>query len=176
MASDIMNPHDSIEILTLSQHHETHNNLETQSQQYITIVQDHRQKNRTSHLHSCNHMAQYDIMKSLRGLTPSLPRNYYEFNLNQIITEKTRLPKTTRLGNRTTQGCYRISLFAPACRPACQSSHPYFITGQNKPSTASTALRQLNHSKAKAWTAEPSTASAHFPHPCTANTGKRVAS
>lgn len=82
MASDIRNPHDSIEILTLSQHHETHDNLETQSQQYITIVQDHRQKNRTSHLHSCNHMAQYDIMKSLRGLTPSLPRNYYEFNLN----------------------------------------------------------------------------------------------
>ena len=27
-------------------------------------------------------------------------------------------PKTTKLGNRTTQGCYRIPLFAPACRPA----------------------------------------------------------
>ena len=32
MVSDIMNLHDSKEILTLSQHHETHDNPETQSQ------------------------------------------------------------------------------------------------------------------------------------------------
>ena len=46
MVSDIMNLHDSKEILTLSQH-ETHDNPETQSQKYVTKA------NRTSHLHSC---------------------------------------------------------------------------------------------------------------------------
>ena len=60
-----------------------------------------------------------DIMKPLHRSTPRSPGNYCEFNPNQVSSPKGEgSPKTTKLGNRTTQGCYRIPLFAPACRPA----------------------------------------------------------
>ena len=65
-----------------------------------------------------HHMPYCDIMKPLHRSTPRSPGNYCEFNPNQVPSPKGEsYPKTTRLGNRTTQGCYRIPLFAPACRP-----------------------------------------------------------
>ena len=66
-----------------------------------------------------HHMPYCDIMKPLHRSTPRSPGNYCEFNPNQVSSPKGEgSPKTTKLGNRTTQGCYRIPLFAPACRPA----------------------------------------------------------
>ena len=97
-----MNLHDSKEILTLSQHHETH----YKSEPHIPLALLH-------------HMPYCDIMKPLHRSTPRSPGNYCEFNPNQVSSPKGEgSPKTTKLGNRTTQGCYRIPLFAPACRPA----------------------------------------------------------
>ena len=67
-----------------------------------------------------------DIMKPLHRSTPRSPGNYCEFNPNQVSSPKGEgSPKTTKLGNRTTQGCYRIPLFAPACRPACPNKRAY---------------------------------------------------
>ena len=69
-----------------------------------------------------HHMPYCDIMKPLHRSTPRSPGNYCEFNPNQVSSPKGEgSPKTTKLGNRTTQGCYRIPLFAPACRPASKS-------------------------------------------------------
>ena len=66
-----------------------------------------------------HHTPYCDIMKPLHRSTPRSPGNYCEFNPNQVSSPKGEgSPKTTKLGNRTTQGCYRIPLFAPACRPA----------------------------------------------------------
>ena len=115
MVSDIMNLHESKEILTLSQHHETHDNPETQSQKYVTNLQSEPH----IPLALLHHMPFCDIMKPLHRSTPRSPGNYCEFNPNQVSSPKGEgSPKTTKLGNRTTQGCYRIPLFAPACRPA----------------------------------------------------------
>ena len=82
---------------SLPQHHETHDNHETQSQKQITIVHDYHKTN------SIHHMPLFTLKWQL--IQP---------NLNPKLLHGSQ---TTGPRNHKTQGCYRIPLFAPACRP-----------------------------------------------------------
>ena len=84
---------------SLPQHHETHDNHETQSQKQITIVHDYHKTN------SIHHMPLFT--RKLQLIQPDL-------NPKLLHGSQTTGPR-----NHKTQGCYRIPLFAPACRPVC---------------------------------------------------------
>ena len=120
MVSDIMNLHDSIEILTLSQHHETHDNLETQSQKYVTIVQDHRPTNRTSHLHSCTTCPNVTSWSHSAALPPVPQETTVNSTQTKYHHRKEKVPKN----NKTRQPHNPRVLSDPPFRPCVSTRFP----------------------------------------------------